>query len=852
MAEVADASVFFGHPSPHGHRAGVTDPNKALRNAVRAGDEEALAEALDAGADPNGTGTWEGVPMTVAAFQGDYEVCMMLLEAGAVMLPEHEVVQAAQAGGHVELAESLLPHVRPVKRRQSTKRASFAEQEATVMEEPSSRPVLPYRSTFNAGPSYSYPAFAPAEEPPYPSRYVAVGPPSAEPPYYAEPTLAGPPVAELDVYREAEESPMRMDLMNQLEHMMPYHPSSFEADSERSPMMEQLEQMMPTMPYSYGEPEDDYYEDDAEYSEQLRLPLVPYSGGSSSSHRRTDSATRRQTNAMDYGGNSYLSVQPLISFLEAKESPLARIDRMETPAEWKLEMGRIKREARDPRGQAALAGQRVRVHAITEKRTRTRPILEEPEDDGRRRRTDMEKPQAERQQQHAKVVEPTQAERGWQKLRQQKRDKFVGLTKKPSDSKLTPAQATEQLRAAAKKKIAAKIEHMQAAAMKRFRAGDYADAERIFREALNFPRPHDPQVAALCNNLAAVLEKSGKPQEAEEFYRRGLTVWEANMPADHPRIKHGHAKLAALRKSMSTSNVSPPPSTRADSVRRRKDAGPSGASGADAGASGKEAGPSEPQAEVTTVSPASAKLEQMQAAAMKRYRAGDYVAAERIFREALDFCGEKRDPRVGVVCNNLAATLEKRGMAQEAEALYLRGLTICEDCLPPDHPRIKHIDAKLAHLHKMLTNPGSPPPTGMSNLSQPPAIRRANSLLARMEAEKKSRARDAQKYREPEPTDPVQNALRRSMRRVQSESSMPDRLVALQAPAKERAEGLLVRLGAESPRRLTDEPPALPKKLAPAPKAASPNISPDWRRARGTRLHGMAFGCTGPAWNEMV
>ena len=67
---------------------------------------------------------------------------------------------------------------------------------------------------------------------------------------------------------------MRMDLMNQLEHMMPYHPSSFEADSERSPMMEQLEQMMPTMPYSYGEPDDDYYEDDAEYSEQLRLPLV--------------------------------------------------------------------------------------------------------------------------------------------------------------------------------------------------------------------------------------------------------------------------------------------------------------------------------------------------------------------------------------------------------------------------------------------------------------------------------------------------------------------------------------------------------------------------------------------------
>ena len=108
MAEVADASVFFGHPSPHGHRAGVTDPNKASQRRPRRRRGGAGGAHLDAGGVvANGTGTWEGVPMTVAAFQGDYEVCMMLLEAGAVMLPEHEVVQAcAGGGGHVELAAS--------------------------------------------------------------------------------------------------------------------------------------------------------------------------------------------------------------------------------------------------------------------------------------------------------------------------------------------------------------------------------------------------------------------------------------------------------------------------------------------------------------------------------------------------------------------------------------------------------------------------------------------------------------------------------------------------------------------------------------------------------------------------
>ena len=75
---------------------------------------------------------------------------------------------------------------------------------------------------------------------------------------------------------------------------------------------------------------------------------------------------------------------------------------------------------------------------------------------------------------------------------------------------------------------------------------------------------------------------------------------------------------------------------------------------------------------------AESQLDQMQAAAMKKYKAGDYSAAHALFQQALDSCGDDDDPQVAVVCNNLAATLEKRGMPREAEALYLRGLAICE------------------------------------------------------------------------------------------------------------------------------------------------------------------------------
>lgn len=109
-------------PSDRGYIAA----NKSLQRAVASGDKTAVKNALEAGADPNYAPGGEGSPMAFAAFFGQTKICLLLLAAGAVLLPEHECVEAALANGYTELADLLRPHVRrpppasePVKRKKS-------------------------------------------------------------------------------------------------------------------------------------------------------------------------------------------------------------------------------------------------------------------------------------------------------------------------------------------------------------------------------------------------------------------------------------------------------------------------------------------------------------------------------------------------------------------------------------------------------------------------------------------------------------------------------------------------------------------------------------------------------------
>ena len=70
--------------------------------------------------------------------------------------------------------------------------------------------------------------------------------------------------------------------------------------------------------------------------------------------------------------------------------------------------------------------------------------------------------------------------------------------------------------------------------------------------------------------------------------------------------------------------------------------------------------------------------------------------------------------QLAVVLNNLASTMEKLGSPREAQALYRQAIAICNASLPRGHPRLKHIQAKLAELELQLFSfPGMEPPPPM-------------------------------------------------------------------------------------------------------------------------------------------
>ena len=91
--------------------------------------------------------------------------------------------------------------------------------------------------------------------------------------------------------------------------------------------------------------------------------------------------------------------------------------------------------------------------------------------------------------------------------------------------------------------------------------------------------------------------------------------------------------------------------------------------------------------------------------AIGHFKAARYAEAEDGFRRALELKAEllpPQDPQLAVVLNNLASTMEKLGSPREAQALYREAIVICNASLPPSHPRLKHIQAKLAELELQL------------------------------------------------------------------------------------------------------------------------------------------------------
>ena len=66
------------------------------------------------------------------------------------------------------------------------------------------------------------------------------------------------------------------------------------------------------------------------------------------------------------------------------------------------------------------------------------------------------------------------------------------------------------------------------AAEKAAEAGNFASAEKLLREAARLqeerPRPRHPDLANTLNNLGIVCEMTGKPDDAEQYFRRAVSI----------------------------------------------------------------------------------------------------------------------------------------------------------------------------------------------------------------------------------------------------------------------------------------------------------------------------------------
>ena len=71
-------------------------------------------------------------------------------------------------------------------------------------------------------------------------------------------------------------------------------------------------------------------------------------------------------------------------------------------------------------------------------------------------------------------------------------------------------------------------------------AGDFASADELLRDAARAQEeelgPLHPDLANTLNNLAVVVEKTGRSSEAEALYRRAAAIAAAALPSDHPMV----------------------------------------------------------------------------------------------------------------------------------------------------------------------------------------------------------------------------------------------------------------------------------------------------------------------------
>ncbi len=88
-------------------------------------------------------------------------------------------------------------------------------------------------------------------------------------------------------------------------------------------------------------------------------------------------------------------------------------------------------------------------------------------------------------------------------------------------------------------------------------AGRLNQAEDDYRRALSIKGrvlgSNHPEIAVLLNNLAVVLKRAGRVDEARACFRRAAGIYEARLGRDHPSTVQCRRALAALDPSWEAS-----------------------------------------------------------------------------------------------------------------------------------------------------------------------------------------------------------------------------------------------------------------------------------------------------------
>ncbi len=209
-----------------------------------------------------------------------------------------------------------------------------------------------------------------------------------------------------------------------------------------------------------------------------------------------------------------------------------------------------------------------------------------------------------------------------------------------------------------------------------WRLSRYEEAEPLYRRALAIFEadngPDHTEVASTLNNLAVLLGSLSRYEEAEPLYRRALAIHEAAYGPKHPLVATNLNNLANFLRTLARYEEAGPLFRRALAI--------------------EEAayGPDHPEV-ATTLNNLAVLLESLLR----------YEEAEPLYRRALaihEAAYGPDHPEVAINLNNLAGLLRNLLHYEEAERLYRRGLAIHEATYDPDHPSVAINWNNLARL----------------------------------------------------------------------------------------------------------------------------------------------------------